>query len=136
MKGAVCFGADLIREINNPKTTLNYIRCSSYGQRGTQRGELTISNLDELDIASKQVILIDDIFDSGTTLSSVASILKTKNPASLKTLVVLEKKGKNLTDTRPDISLFEIEDKFVVGYGLDWIERYRGLKGIHSIEFN
>jgi len=134
MKGAICFGADLIRKIKNPKATLNYIHCSSYGQQGSKRGELTITNLDKLDITSKHVILIDDIFDSGTTLSSVSSILRTKSPVSLKTLVVLEKRGKNITNFNPDISLFKIEDKFVVGYGLDYKELYRGLNGIYVIE--
>jgi len=133
MKGSIFFVSDLIRELTID-TTLEYISCSSYGQRGTSRGELIISDIDKLSITSKHVLLVDDIADSGQTLASVVAILKGVKPTSLKTLVLIEKKKEKICDFHPDWSLFEVEDNFVVGYGLDYKECYRGLRGIYILK--
>lgn len=131
MKGAICFVADLIRELTID-VSVEYIRCSSYGQGGTQQGALTITDVEKLDITSKHILLVDDIADSGKTLAAVVPMLSKMNPTSLKTLVLLEKQRDNVV-FHPDWSLFKIEDKFVVGYGLDYKEHYRGLKGIYIL---
>ncbi len=135
MKGSFVFTSDLIREIKTP-FSIETISCSSYGLRGKERGELTIRGLERLDLKAKHVIVVDDIFDSGTTLFSVVKEVEKQKPASLKSLVLLVKK----TDRRlknvnlPNYVLFEIPDKFVVGYGLDYKEYFRGLKGVYSVE--
>ncbi|MFA6119213.1 MAG: hypoxanthine phosphoribosyltransferase [Parachlamydiales bacterium] len=135
LKGSFIFVSDLVREMKTP-FNIEAISCSSYGSKGTKRGELSIQGLNELDIKSKHVLLIDDIFDSGNTTTAVMNEINKKNPASLKTLVLLFKKtSKKLKNiVLPDLFLFEVEDKFVVGYGLDYKEYFRGLKGIYSIE--
>lgn len=131
MKGAICLTADLIRALKTP-TTLEYIRASSYGHRGTQKGELVLSGVDELDLESRHVLLVDDIFDSGETLGEIATQLKKKGPKSLKTLVLLSVTT-GATRSLPDYTLFHIEKVFVVGYGLDYKEHYRGLPGIYAL---
>jgi hypoxanthine phosphoribosyltransferase len=135
MKGAFIFTSDLIREIKTP-FSVEAIKCSSYGQRGKHRGELTIQGLENIDLKDKNIIVVDDIFDSGKTLTSVMEYIEQQNPKSLKSIIMLVKETPNrLKDVKlPDYSLFQIEDKFVVGYGLDYKEYFRGLKGIYSIE--
>jgi hypoxanthine phosphoribosyltransferase len=130
MKGALCIAADLIRELKTP-CTLEYIRASSYGQRGQERGELKIDHLDELDLFSKNVLLVDDIFDSGRTISQIVAKLKKKEPKSLKSVVLLAKNVDRDVSYVPDHALFHIENQFVIGYGLDYKEYYRGLPGIY-----
>lgn len=130
MKGAICFTADLIRELKTP-CTIEYVRTSSYGQQGKKRGELKIFGLDELNPSSKNVLLVDDIFDSGATLSQVVAKLQEKHPKSLKSVVLLAKNVDSDVIYTPDYALFNIENQFVIGYGLDYKEYYRGLPGIY-----
>ncbi len=130
MKGAVCVAADLMRELKTP-CTIEYCSASSYGQHGAKRGELKISGLDQLDLTSKNVLLVDDIFDTGHTLKQILSRLQQKNPKSLKSLVLLSKNVSRDIDFVPDYVLFEIENLFVIGFGLDYKEYYRGLPGIY-----
>lgn len=129
MKGALCVTADLIRSIKCP-CTVEYVQASSYGKRGSQRGELTIAGLDDLDLSAKNVLLVDDIFDSGETLTRIMAKLRDKNPKTLKSLVLLNKNVKRNVSYLPDYTLFEIENQFVIGYGLDYKEHYRGLPGV------
>ncbi len=133
LKGAICFAADLIRAISI-SCDLQTIQCSSYGAGGTKRGELQIFGLEALDITGRDVLLIDDIFDSGETLIALQEALWKKKPQSLKTLVLLSRKKPQRTDIRPDRSGFSIGSEFIVGYGLDYKERYRGLPGIFVLE--
>ena len=132
MKGAICLVADLIRHLSTA-FSLEFIQASSYGKNGTSRGELLIFGLENIDLVDKHVLVIDDIFDSGVTLSEVMKRIELQKPASLRSLVLLAKKVPRKTDYRPDYVLFEIEDRFVVGYGLDYKERYRGLPGIYAL---
>lgn len=130
MKGAICLAADLMRELNI-SVNFEYIRASSYGMLGTERGSLTVEGLDKIDIASKNILLVDDIYDSGATLSHIISECRKKNPKMLKTLVLLSKKVRRDLSYIPDYVLFEIENQFVVGFGLDYNEQYRGLSGVY-----
>ena len=133
MKGALFFAADLMRKLTVP-CTLDYIRASSYGERGQKRGELNIIGLEELKLSGKNVLVIDDIFDSGNTLSQIAQALQKQHPKTLRTIVLLKKNVKRQTEYLPDEYLFEIEDAFVVGYGLDYKEHYRELPGVFAME--
>jgi hypoxanthine phosphoribosyltransferase len=133
MKGAFCLTSDLIRELKSV-SVIEYLKASSYGKLGVQRGELILTGIEELHLAGKNVLLIDDIYDSGETLSQIISKLKTQNPKTLKSLVLLSKKGKRQIKYTPDYVLFDIEDQFVVGYGLDYKEHYRGLPGIYILK--
>lgn len=131
MKGAFVLIADLMRHLHLP-ACLDSIHCSSFSHGS--KGDLTVKGVDELEIVGRHVLVVDDIFDTGETLSEVVSKIQKKNPASIKSLVLLSKDVPHQTDYRPDIALFDIEDRFVVGYGLDYKEYYRGLPDIYAIE--
>jgi hypoxanthine phosphoribosyltransferase len=131
MKGSICLTADLIRCLTVP-CAIEYVQCSSYGARGASRGALTIAGLDALNLKGKDVLLVDDIYDSGTTLAAVIEALRVQQPRSLRTLVLLAKRVSRNTPYMPDDVLFEIDDQFVVGYGLDYKEQYRGLPGVYA----
>lgn len=133
MKGSFILAADLMRHLSLP-VKLEYIQASSYGEKGTKKGELSISSFDSIDLKGKHVLVIDDIFDTGETLSTIIKHIEKKGPKSLYSLVLLSKNVPHHTDYRPDRTLFDIEDHFVVGYGLDYKEYYRGLPDIYAIE--
>lgn len=134
MKGSILFVSDLMREVS-PHLTLEYIRCRSY-YGGTERKKLLVEGVEKLHLQDKHVLVVDDIFDSGNTLTQVVTQIQKLKPASLQTLVLLNKKtGRRLKDAIvPDFSLFEIRDVFVVGYGLDFDEKFRGLDAIYYIK--
>jgi len=133
LKGAICFASDLIRKLEIP-FELEFITAKSYGMRGTKPGTLSLEGIENLHIHGKDVLLIDDICDTGKTLSHVVSKLKDLDPKSVTTLVLLEKRTSRPRPFKPDQSCFQIEDLFVVGYGLDYKESYRGLPGIFTLE--
>lgn len=134
LKGALCLVADLIREIDLP-LSLETIQCSSYGHRGTERGDLQVIGADRLHVHNRDVLIVDDIYDSGHTMTTLLETFKELKPRSLKTFVLLYKKNVHkVSNHKPDYILFEIDNLFVVGYGLDYKERYRGLSGIYVLE--
>ncbi len=130
MKGAVCLTADLIREITIP-CTLEFIKASSYGQNGKVAGALVFKGLEDLSLKDKHVIIVDDIFDTGNTMVRIKEKLLLQEPASLKTLVLLMKNRPRDISYQPDYVLFPVEDEFVIGYGMDYKEQYRGLPGVY-----
>jgi hypoxanthine phosphoribosyltransferase len=132
MKSAICVTADLIRELQVPHM-LYFMRASSYGQNGTKSGTLTLHGLDELDFDGKDILVVDDIFDTGKTMWGIVEKLKEKKPRSVKTLVLLSKNVSRTIAYRPDYVLFDIENEFVVGYGMDYKEYYRNLPAIYII---
>ena len=132
LKGSICFLADLIRELDF-SFSIEFVRAQSYGMHGKNPKDIKLFDLD-FDVSNQNLILIDDIFDRGVTLEKISQTLINANPKSLKTVVLLKKKKKQESKTHPDHFLFEIEDRFVVGYGLDYKEEYRGLADICFIE--
>jgi hypoxanthine phosphoribosyltransferase len=126
INGAVMFTADLMREIDNP-VRLDCIRVSSYGAKTKSIGVPQVVHSLTLDIMKRDVLLIDDILDTGKTLKLVSELVRDLSPASLRTCVLLDKKGRREVPIEADFVGFEIPDKFVVGYGLDFAERYRNL---------
>ncbi len=132
MKGALCLGADLMRSLHIP-CRLEFVQACSYGALGCKRGDLTISGHEKIDCVGKHLLIIDDIFDSGQTLFQIVAAFQAKGPKSLQSLVLLHKNCKRDVVYRPDWVLFEIEDYFVVGYGLDYKELYRGLPSIYKV---
>jgi len=131
MKGAIYVTADLMREITVP-CTLECVKASSYGQNGTANGALILKGMEDVSLKDKHVIVIDDIFDTGTTMTAIKEKLLLQEPASLKTLVLLVKNKTRTISSVPDYILFPIEDEFVVGYGLDYKELYRNLQGVYA----
>ena len=126
INGAILFTADLLREISNP-VRLDCIRISSYRNQTKSIGKPQMIHSLSLDVSNRHVLLIDDILDTGKTLAMVTATIKKLNPASLKTCVLLDKIGRREVTFDSEVVGFEIPDKFVVGYGLDFAERYRNL---------
>jgi len=129
INGAVMFTADLMREIDNP-VRLDCIRVSSYGAKTKSIGTPQVIYSLTLDIKARDVLVIDDILDTGKTLKLVKELVQELKPASCRTCVLLDKKARREVALEADFVGFEIPDKFVVGYGLDFAERYRNLPGI------
>ena len=126
INGAILFTADLLRAIPNP-VRLDCIRISSYRNETKSIGKPKLLHSLTLDVTNRHVLLMDDILDTGKTLSMVTNVIKKLNPASVKTCVLLDKKGRREVPFDAEFVGFEIPDKFVVGYGLDFAERYRNL---------
>lgn len=131
MKGALCLVADMIRCLQVP-TQIEFIQAKSYGELGTQRGELKIFGMDILQVEGKNVLIVDDIFDSGSTMKAIVQKMGELRPKSLRSLVLLARKNGYKAEFKPDFILFAAEAHFVVGYGMDYKEFYRGLPGVYS----
>jgi len=119
------FLADLVRHLSLP-LRLDFIGVSSYGA-GTESGELVFTKQLRLDVRGRDVLVVDDILDTGRTLKRVIAILRKHKPRRLKVCVLLEKKERRTEKVRADYVGFQIPDLFVVGYGLDYAESYRNL---------
>jgi len=125
LSGTVMFLADLIRHLNLP-LRLDFIGVSSYGL-GTESGELIFTKELRIDVRNRNVLLVDDILDTGKTMSRVLPKLRALKPRQIKTCVLLDKAERRVEKVEADYVGFEVPDFFVVGYGLDFAERYRNL---------
>ena len=125
LNGTVMFLADLIRHLNLP-LRLDFIGVSSYGL-GTESGDLVFTKELRLDVRRRDVLLVDDILDTGKTMSRVLPKIQALKPRRIKICVLLDKPSRRTEDIKADYVGFEIPDLFVVGYGLDFAERYRNL---------
>ena len=125
LNGTVMFLADLIRHLNLP-VRLDFIGVSSYGS-GTTSGELVFTKELRLDVRNRDVLLVDDILDTGRTMTRVLPKIKALKPRRIKTCVLLDKPERRVEKIQADYVGFHIPDLFVVGYGLDFAERYRNL---------
>jgi hypoxanthine phosphoribosyltransferase len=125
LNGTVLFLADLIRHLSLP-LRLDFMGVSSYGA-GTESGELVFTKELRLDVRGRDVLLVDDILDTGKTLSRVIPKLRALQPQRLKVCVLLDKPSRRVEKVAADYVGFTIPDVFVVGYGLDFAERYRNL---------
>lgn len=125
LSGTVMFLADLIRHLNLP-LRLDFMGVSSYGS-GTESGDLIFTKELRLDVKGRDVLLVDDILDTGNTMNRVLPKLRALKPRRIKTCVLLDKPARRRENIIADYVGFEIPDLFVVGYGLDFAERYRNL---------
>jgi len=125
LNGTVMFLADLLRHVGLP-LRLDFIGVSSYGA-GTESGELVFTKELRLDVRGRDVLLVDDILDTGKTLCRVLARIRALKPRRVRTCVLLNKAARRVEDVEADYVGFEIPDEFVVGYGLDFAERYRNL---------
>ena len=133
LKGSIFFTCELAKRIELP-VTLDFMSVSSYGDGTESTGRVKIvKDLDE-NIEGKEVIVIEDIIDSGRTLSHLLEVLKVRKPASVKLCALLDKPDRRVIDVQVDYCGFEIPDEFVVGYGLDYAQKYRNLPYIGVVE--
>lgn len=129
LKGAVIFLADLVRNITIP-VSIDFIAVSSYGKASESSGVVQILKDLDQNIEGRHVMVVEDIVDTGLTLKYLLENLSTRKPASLKICTLLDKPTRRKSDVVPDYNGFTIPDEFVVGYGLDYAEKYRNLRGI------
>jgi hypoxanthine phosphoribosyltransferase len=133
LRGAVMFYADLVRELDIP-VHMNFMSVSSYGCSSVSSGAVRIQYDLEEDISGKNVLIIEDIVDSGLTLQYLTKTLKSRNPAMLKTCCLFDKPERRRVEFKADYVGFEVPDVFIVGYGLDYAEKYRNLKYIGELK--
>jgi hypoxanthine phosphoribosyltransferase len=134
LKGGSFFMCELAKRIRVP-VSLDFMSVSSYGSETKSSGVVKIvKDLDET-LAGKDVIVVEDIVDSGRTLSYLMEMLKDRKPASLRLCTLLDKPERRVVDVHVDYTGFEIPDEFVVGYGLDYDQKYRNLPYIGIVEF-
>ena len=126
LKGCFVFMADLLRNVD-VYCTMDFMSVSSYGDGVTSTGAVKINKDLSRDIAGRHVIIVEDILDSGITLSYLKKYLSVRNPASISIVTLLDKPARRRADVQADYVGFEVEDAFVVGYGLDYAEEYRNL---------
>lgn len=129
LKGAVVFFADLIREIDLP-VSIDFMAVSSYGAATKSSGVVEVVKDIHRDITGLDVLVVEDIVDSGMTLSYLKKYLSSRGAASIKIVTLLDKPERRRVDLTADYFCFTIPDEFVVGYGLDYAEKYRNLPDI------
>ena len=135
LKGGSFFMCELAKHITVP-VSLDFMSVSSYGSSTKSSGVVKIvKDLDE-PLKDKDVLVVEDIVDSGRTLSYLLEMLSDRGPASLKLCTLLDKPERRVTDVKVDYTCFQIPDEFVVGYGLDYDQRYRNLPYIGVVEFD
>jgi len=131
LTGGVIFAADLARSLRNDRVELSFVRASSYGAGTRSSGRVQLDILDEGGIAGKDVVVVEDIFETGRTLEAVVKGLRVSGARSVATTVLLLKPGRRTVDLEPDWVGFTMEeDAFVAGYGLDAGHRWRNLPDI------
>ena len=134
LKGAVYFAIDLSKEITKNVVTLDFMKVSSYGNGFQTTGNINVTIDHSTNIENKHVIIVEDIIDSGYTLNYLYDYLQAKKPKSLKICTLLDKVERREKPIKVDYTGFEIENKFVVGYGLDYEDKYRNLPYVGWVE--
>ena len=133
LKGSVVFMADLMRSITVP-CEIDFMVVSSYGAGTRSSGNVKIVKDLGIDVKDYDLLIVEDILDSGVTLSTLKSMLEARHPASVRICTFFDKPERRVTDVKVDYTGFNIPDEFVVGYGLDYAQRYRNLPFIGVVE--
>lgn len=127
LKGAVYFAIDLSRKIENQNLILDFMKVGSYGEETVSSGQIDLKYDLSNSVEDKNVIIVEDIIDTGYTLEYLKNYLALKKPKSIKICVLLDKEARRKVNISPDYYGFKIPDEFVVGYGLDYKDKYRNL---------
>ncbi len=132
LKGSFIFTADLVREMSVP-VHIEFMITSSYGHGEESTGELRIEkDVDVEDLSTYDVLIVDDIVDSGITMFETMKLLKKRNPKSIKSCTLLDKPSRRIADIKPDYCGFSIPDQFIVGYGLNYKDHYRNINHVFA----
>ncbi|MEA3385142.1 MAG: hypoxanthine phosphoribosyltransferase [Thermodesulfobacteriota bacterium] len=132
LNGAFIFMADLIRQIKNP-LKIDFVRLASYGSQAESSGRISFTKDIELDIKNRDVLVVEDIVDTGYTLKYLKEVLNLHNPASVKICCLIDKKERRKVPIEVDYVGFDIPRGFLVGYGLDFDENYRNLPAVYYL---
>jgi hypoxanthine phosphoribosyltransferase len=135
LKGAFIFMADLARRMTVP-VKMDFVRLASYGAETRSSGKIRLTKDLEMPIRGRDVLVVEDIIDTGISLYSLYRRLRARSPKSLRVVALLDKPKRREVDFQADYLGFRIDDHFVVGYGLDCAEEYRNLRGIYIIQEN
>lgn len=127
LKGAAVFASDLIRNIELSDIRLEFITASSYLNSDTSSGEVILNVADDLDVSGKNILIVEDIVDTGLTLNKIVEQFKSLKPNTIKVCTLFDKPDRRIADFTPDYVGCTIPDEFIVGYGLDYAEMYRNL---------
>jgi len=133
LKGSVFFLCDLARRMRSP-VQIDFLQVSSYGPATRSSGNVRMVRDLQIDVAGRHVVIVEDIVDTGRTLRQILDLLAHREPASLKVCALLRKRVAGRPDIPVDYLGFEIDDRFVVGYGLDLAERFRNLPYVAAVE--
>ena len=134
LRGSFIFGADLFRALDTTKAKVGFMTTSSYGHSEVSSGEVKVVNDIPDNIEGWDVLIVDDIIDTGYTMEFVINYVKERGANSVKTCTLLDKPSRRKVDLKPDYCCFEIEDLFVVGYGLDYENFYRNVPYVFNWE--
>jgi len=134
LKGSFIFTADLAREITLPNMRVEFLGVRSYGEGTTSSGVVQITQDLSKPIEGEDILIVEDIVDTGLTIAHLIDLFRTRKPLSLKVCALLHKPARTRIKVPIDYLGFTIEDRFVVGYGLDWSERFRALPHIAVVE--
>ncbi len=133
LKGAFLFFADLVRHIENEALELDFVRMASYGS-GTTRGRKTIFSKNmEVDVAGKHVLLVEDIVDTGHSVEFLLEVLKKRGAESIRVCAAIDKHERREVDLSVDFAGFPLQKGFIVGYGMDYAEKYRELDAVYEL---
>jgi hypoxanthine phosphoribosyltransferase len=133
LKGAFMFTADLVRRLDIP-LEVDFIRASSYGAGKVSQGRVSITKGPEIELCGRNVIIVEDIVDTGRTLDAIVGHIKALGPASIAVCTLLDKPSRREVGCSMGYVGMEVEDAFLVGYGLDCAEKYRNLCGLYVVE--
>ena len=133
LKGAFVFLSDLVRNLTIP-VKVDFIRVCSYGSDVSSSGNIRLTKEIEIDVTNKDVLLVEDIVDTGLTLSYIVDYLKTFDPKTVKICALLDKHERRSENIKIHYACHEIDKGFIVGYGLDYNENYRNLAGIYHLK--
>jgi hypoxanthine phosphoribosyltransferase len=133
LKGACYFMADLSRAITRD-VRVDFMGISSYGAAKTTSGEVKITKDLDVSLQDAHVLIVEDLIDTGITLGYLMNLMQQRQPKSIRTTTLLEKPEHRMSTVKVDYVGFQIPDEFVVGYGLDYAEKYRNLRGVYVLE--
>lgn len=132
LKGALIFAADLIRHLRVP-FTIDFLAASSYGSATRSSGTVALAGLDRLEIGGRHVLVVEDILDTGQTCAAILASLRQHRPAGIALCALSRKPAAGALDLPVAYAGFDIADDFVVGWGMDYAERYRNLRGVYRL---
>ncbi len=133
LNGAVIFFGDLVRALSIP-CRMDFVKAGSYGLGTESSGEVKLTKDLDVDVRGEPVVLVEDIVDTGLTLRSIVALLSCKGPASIAVCALIDKRERRCEEVNIDYTGFEVDEGFLVGYGLDFNERYRQLSDIYRLE--